>query len=116
MSQILDGKPLCGFTNITSGQQLEVSLDGDVSDGQWHVLQLRRRGAYVTLSLDDQPVVDNTNITVTRSALLVDTIFLGTASLTETRDQNFGKICVCFVMNSIKAWLSHVFFWHKVSG
>ncbi|KAA0702143.1 Protocadherin Fat 4 FAT tumor suppressor -like protein 4 [Triplophysa tibetana] len=96
--KILDGKPLCGFTNITTGQQLEVSVDGDVSDGQWHVLQLRRRGAYVTLSLDDQPVVNNTNITVTHSALLVDTIFLGTASLTETRDPNFVfRGCVDYI-------------------
>ncbi|XP_057207887.1 protocadherin Fat 4 isoform X2 [Triplophysa rosa] len=86
--KILDGKPRCAFTNITSGQQLEVSVDGDVSDGQWHVLQLRRRGTYVTLLMDDRPEVNNTNITVTHSALLVETIFLGTASLTETRDQN----------------------------
>lgn len=80
------------FTNVTSGQQLEVSIDGDVSDGQWHVLQLRRRGSYVTLSLDDRPVVNNTNITVTHAALLVETIFIGKSPLTESRGQNEGKI------------------------
>lgn len=110
MSQIIEGKPLCAFTNVTSGQQLEVSVDGDVSDGQWHVLQLRRRGSYLTLSLDDRPVVNRTNITITHSALLVEAIFLGTAPLTQSRDQNLGKICVCFVLNFYGGKLSHVFF------
>ncbi|XP_067220490.1 protocadherin Fat 4 [Chanodichthys erythropterus] len=83
--KISDGKPQYVFTNVTSGQQLELSIEGDVSDGQWHVLQLRRRGSYISLFLDERPVVNTTNGTITHSAFLVETIFLGTASLRESR-------------------------------
>ncbi|XP_077064211.1 protocadherin Fat 4 [Siphateles boraxobius] len=83
--KISDGKPLYVFTNVTSGQQLELSIEGDVSDGQWHVLHLRRKGAYISLFVDERPVVNTTNGTITHSAFLVETIFLGTASLGESR-------------------------------
>jgi len=83
--QISDGKPQYVFSNVTSGQQLELSTEGDVSDGQWHVLQLRRKGAYISLLVDERHVFNTTNGTITHSAFLVETIFLGTASLGEYR-------------------------------
>ncbi|XP_067306556.1 protocadherin Fat 4 [Pseudorasbora parva] len=83
--KISDGKPLYVFTNVTSGQQLELLTEGDVSDGQWHVLQLRRRGANISLFLDERPATNTTNGTITHSAFLVETIFLGTALLREPR-------------------------------
>ncbi|KAL1260964.1 hypothetical protein QQF64_008791 [Cirrhinus molitorella] len=93
--KISDGKPLYVFTNVTSGQRLELLIEGNVSDGQWHVLQLRRRGSYMSLFLDERPVVNTTNGTIIPSTFLVETIFLGSAPLRESRDvpemiQNLG--------------------------
>ncbi|KAL0174665.1 hypothetical protein M9458_030633, partial [Cirrhinus mrigala] len=92
---ISDGKPLYVFTNITSGQRLELSVEGNVSDGQWHVLKLHRGGSYISLFLDERPVMNTTNGTKTYSAFFVETIFLGSAPLRESRDfpgmiQNLG--------------------------
>ncbi|XP_016430333.1 protocadherin Fat 4-like [Sinocyclocheilus rhinocerous] len=101
--KISDGKPLYVFTNVTSGQRLELSMEGNVSDGQWHVLQLRRRGSYISLFLDERPVVNTTNGTITHSAFLVETIFLGSAPLRESKDvpemiQNLGfRGCVEYI-------------------
>ncbi|XP_016363179.1 protocadherin Fat 4-like [Sinocyclocheilus anshuiensis] len=101
--QISDGKPLYVFTNITSGQRLELSIEGNVSNGQWHVLHLRRRGSYMSLFLDERPVVNTTNGTITHHTFLVETIFLGSAPLKESRDvpeiiQNLGfRGCVEYI-------------------
>lgn len=85
-SQISDGKPLYVFTNVTSGQRTELLMEGNVSDGQWHVLHLRRRGSYMTLFLDERPVVNTTNGTITHPTFLVETIFLGSSPLKESKD------------------------------
>ncbi|XP_051962624.1 protocadherin Fat 4 isoform X2 [Xyrauchen texanus] len=96
--KISDGQPMYVFTNITSGQQQELSVEGYVSDGQWHVLQLHRKGPYITLFLDEQPVMNTTNSTITNSAFIVETIYLGTAPSSESRDQNSGfKGCVEYI-------------------
>ncbi|XP_051534770.1 protocadherin Fat 4 [Myxocyprinus asiaticus] len=96
--QISDGKPLYVFTNATSGQRQELSIKGDVSDGQWHVLQLHRKRPYITLFLDERPIVNTTNSTITHSVFIVETVYLGTAPLSESRDKNSGfRGCVEYI-------------------
>ncbi|XP_073779905.1 protocadherin Fat 4 isoform X2 [Danio rerio] len=101
--KISDGKPLYMFTNVTSGHQLELSVEGNVSDGQWHVLHLRRRGSLFSLFLDDRPVANTTNGTIAHSAFLVETIFLGSSPVRESREfpeiiQNLGfRGCVEYI-------------------
>ncbi|XP_056329349.1 protocadherin Fat 4-like [Danio aesculapii] len=98
--KISDGKPLYMFTNVTSGHQLELSVEGNVSDGQWHVLHLRRRGSFFSLFLDDRPVANTTNGTITHSAFLVETIFLGSDPARDIPEiiQNLGfRGCVEYI-------------------
>lgn len=65
------------FTNVTSAQQWDLGVERSVSDGQWHVLVLRRSGPRTVLLLDGRPVVDITHSIISHINFIVEVITLG---------------------------------------
>lgn len=89
--QIHDGKPQYTFTHLLSEQKWEIGLDSSVSDGQWHVLLLRRHGPNIFLYLDKQLVRNITHGIISQTTVLVDMVTLGPAASGDARDQDLGQ-------------------------
>ncbi|XP_072547580.1 protocadherin Fat 4 [Salminus brasiliensis] len=96
--KISDGKPVYVLTNVTSGQQWELGLERSVSDGQWHVLLLRRFRQSIVLFLDEQSIMDITHNIISHLAFIVETIMLGSAPPGNSEDLQSGFVgCVEYV-------------------
>ncbi|TRY54109.1 hypothetical protein DNTS_031159, partial [Danionella cerebrum] len=81
--KISDGKPVFVLTNVTSVHEVQLSMEGNVSDGLWHVVKLHRRGSVVSFLLDDQLVANSTS---THLSFIVETIILGSDVVKESRE------------------------------
>ncbi|KAB5550601.1 hypothetical protein PHYPO_G00055620 [Pangasianodon hypophthalmus] len=96
--KILDGKPLWTFTHLISGQQWELGVESSVSDGQWHVLLLRRHGPNIFLLLDEQLVRNITHSIIGQTAVLVEMITLGSATSGYSKDLDLDFVgCVDYL-------------------
>ncbi|XP_026790947.3 protocadherin Fat 4 isoform X2 [Pangasianodon hypophthalmus] len=96
--KILDGKPLWTFTHLISGQQWELGVESSVSDGQWHVLLLRRHGPNIFLLLDEQLVRNITHSIIGQTAVLVEMITLGSAASGYSKDLDLDFVgCVDYL-------------------
>lgn len=74
-----------------SGQQWELGVGTTVSDGQWHVLLLRRHGPNIILLLDEQLVKNITHSFISQNAVFVEMITLGSAASAESRELDLGE-------------------------
>ncbi|XP_076832194.1 protocadherin Fat 4 isoform X2 [Brachyhypopomus gauderio] len=96
--KISDGRPLYMFMNATSGQQWELGVDKGVSDGQWHVLLLRRHGQGASVLLDEQPVVNITHTVISQAVITVEMVVLGQAPRGDPADFSSGFVgCVEYI-------------------
>ncbi|KAG7321649.1 hypothetical protein KOW79_014507 [Hemibagrus wyckioides] len=96
--KILDGKPLYKFTHLMSGQQWELGVGTTVSDGQWHVLLLRRHGPNIILLLDEQLVKNITHSFISQTSVLVEMIMLGSEASGESRELDLDFVgCVDYI-------------------
>lgn len=74
-----------------SGQQWELGVETRVSDGQWHVLLLRRDGPNLILLLDEQLVMNVTDSIISQSSVLPEMITVGSAAFGEPKDVDLGQ-------------------------
>ncbi|XP_066533870.1 protocadherin Fat 4 [Hoplias malabaricus] len=96
--EISDGKPLCIFTNGTSGQQWELGVERKVSDGHWHILHLRRHGQRTVLLLDERPAVDISHSIIGQITFIIEMMMLGSSPPLDLGGHHLGFVgCVEYI-------------------